>query len=160
MSELLNKETVKRVEKSLKEFDSNLRVIVLDKTARTAKDAAISLKCELGAIVKSLVFKAEGEFLVCLVSGDKRCSLNKLKKILKKKDVAMANANEVKDHTGFSIGGVSPIGYLNKLNTIVDKSLSRFKYIYGSAGHPDCVFKITYIELVKLTNGKEEEIIE
>jgi len=160
MSKLLNKETVKRVEKSLKEFDNNLKVIALDKTARTAKDAASSLKCELGAIVKSLVFKAEGEFVVCLVSGDRRCSLNKLKKILNKKDVVMANANEVKDHTGFSIGGVSPIGYLNKLNTIVDKSLNRFKYIYGAAGHPDCVFKITYSELVKLTNGKEEEIIE
>ena len=71
MSELLNKETVKRVEKSLREFNSNLEVIVLNKTARTAKDAAISLNCQLGAIVKSLVFKAEGEFLVCLVSGQK-----------------------------------------------------------------------------------------
>ena len=160
MSKLLNKETVKRVEKSLKEFDNNLKVIALDKTARTAKDAAFSLKCELGSIVKSLVFKTEGEFVVCLVSGDRRCSLNKLKKILNKKDVAMANANEVKDNTGFSIGGVSPTGYLKKLDTIVDKSLIRFKYIYAAAGHPDCVFKITYSELVKLTNGKEEEIIE
>ena len=133
MSKLLNKETVKRVEKSLRDFDKNLKIIALDETARTAKDAASSLKCELGAIVKSLVFKAEGEFLVCLVSGDKRCSLNKLKKILNKKDVAMANANEVKDHTGFSIGGVAPTGYLKKLNTIVDKSLSRFNYVYGAA---------------------------
>ena len=160
MSELLNKETVKRVEKSLKEFDNSLKVIALDKSARTAKDAAGSLQCELGSIVNSLVFKAEGEFLVCLVSGDKRCSLNKLKKILNKKDVAMANANEVKDYTGFSIGGVAPTGYLKKINIIIDKSLSRFKYVYGAAGHPDCVFKITYLELVKLTNGKEEEIIE
>ena len=160
MSELLNKDTVKRVEKSLREFDVNLKVIALEKTARTAKDAANSLKCELGAIVKSLVFKAEEEFLVCLVSGDKRCSLNKLKKILNKKDVAMADADEVKQNTGFSIGGVAPTGHLKKLNIIVDKSLSRFKYVYGAAGHPDCVFKITYSELVKLTNGKEEEIIE
>ena len=160
MSELLNKETVKRVEKSLRDFDKNLKVIALDQTARTAKDAASSLKCELGAIVKSLVFKVEGEFIVCLVSGDKRCSLNKLKKILNKKDVAMANANEVKDHTGFSIGGVSPIGYLKKLNTIIDKSLSRFEHIYGAAGHPDCVFKINYVDLINLTNGLEKEIIE
>ena len=72
----------------------------------------------------------------------------------------MANADEVKENTGFSIGGVAPTGYLKKLNIIVDKSLSRFKYVYGAAGHPDCVFKITYSELVKLTNGKEEEIIE
>ena len=160
MNKLLNKETVKRVEKSLGEFDKQLKIIALDKTARTAKDAAISLKCELGAIVKSLVFKAESEFLVCLVSGDKRCSLNKLKKILNKRDVSMANADEVKENTGFSIGGVAPTGYLKSLKTIVDKSLSRFKHVYGAAGHPDCVFKITYSELVKLTNGKEEEIIE
>ena len=160
MSELLNKETVKRVEKSLREFDSNLKVIALDKTARTAKDAASTLKCELGAIVKSLVFKANGEFLVCLLSGDKRCSLNKLKKILNKKDVCMANADEVKDNTGFSIGGVAPTGYIKNLKTIIDKSLSRFKYVYGAAGHPDCIFKITYSELIKLTKGLEREIAE
>ena len=160
MSKLLNKVTVKRVEKSLKEFDNNLKIIALDETARTAKDAASSLKCELGAIVKSLVFKAEGEFLVCLVSGDKRCSLNKLKKILNKKDVSMANADQVKENTGFSIGGVSPTAHLKKLNIIIDKSLNRFQYIYSAAGHPDCVFKITYPELIKLTKGSEKEIIE
>ncbi len=160
MSELLNKEPVKRVEESLKKFDPNLKIIVLDTTARTAKDAANSLKCELGAIVKSLVFKAEDDFLICLVSGDKRCSLNKLKKFLNKKDVSMSNADQVKENTGFSIGGVAPTGHLKKLNIIVDKSLSRFKYVYGAAGHPDCVFRITYPDLVKLTTGSEQEITE
>jgi len=160
MSELLNKEPVKRVEESLKKFDPNLKIIVLDTTARTAKDAANSLKCELGAIVKSLVFKAEDDFLICLVSGDKRCSLNKLKKFLNKKNVSMSNADQVKENTGFSIGGVAPTGHLKKLNIIVDKSLSRFKYVYGAAGHPDCVFRITYPELVKLTTGSEQEITE
>ena len=160
MSELLKKESVKRVEESLKKFDPNLKIIVLDTTARTAKDAANSLKCELGAIVKSLVFRAENDFLICLVSGDKRCSLNKLKKFLNKKDVSMANADQVKENTGFSIGGVAPTGYLKKLNIIVDKSLNRFKYVYGAAGHPDCVFRITYPELVRLTTGSEQEITE
>ena len=160
MSELLNKEPVKRVGETIKKFDPNLKIIVLDITARTAKDAANSLKCELGAIVKSLVFRAENDFLICLVAGDKRCSLNKLKKILNKKDVSMANADQVKENTGFSIGGVAPVGHLKKLNIIVDKSLSRFEYVYGAAGHPDCVFKITYSELVKLTIGSEKEIIE
>ena len=159
MSELLKKETVKRVEKSLKKFDSNLKIIVLNTTARTAIDAANSLKCELGAIVKSLVFRAEKDFLICLVSGDKRCSLNKLKKTLNKKDVSMANADQVKENTGFSIGGVAPTAHLKKLNIIVDKSLSRFKHVYGAAGHPDCVFKITYTELIKLTKGSEKEIV-
>ena len=160
MNELLNKEPVKRVGESLKKFDPNLKILVLDATARTAKDAANSLKCELGAIVKSLVFRAENDFLICLVAGDKRCSLNKLKKILNKKDVSMANADQVKENTGFSIGGVAPVGHLKKLNIIVDKSLNRFKYVYGAAGHPDCVFKITYDELIKLTNGLEKELIE
>ena len=159
MNELLKKEPVKRVEESLKKFDTNLKIIVLNTTARTAKDAANSLKCELGAIVKSLVFKTENNFLICLISGDKRCSLNKLKKILNKKDVSMANADQVKENTGFSIGGVSPTAHLKKLNIIIDKSLSRFQHVYGAAGHPDCVFKITYPELIKLTNGSEKEIV-
>ena len=159
MNELLNKESVKRVQEFIKKFDPNLKILVLDTTARTAKDAANSLKCELGAIVKSLVFRAESDFLICLVAGDKRCSLNKLKKILDKKDVSMANADEVKVNTGFSIGGVAPVGHLKKLNILIDKSLSRFQYIYAAAGHPDCVFKITYSELIKLTKGLEKEII-
>ena len=160
MNEILNKEPVKRVKRSLKKFDSALKLIVLKKTARTAIDAANALECELGAIIKSLVVKTEEEFLVCLVSGYKRCSLNKLKKILNKKDVSMANANQVKENTGFSIGGVAPTGYLKKLNIIVYISLSRFDYVYGAAGHPDCIFKITYPKLVKLTNGLEKEITE
>tara|TARA_B100000965_G_scaffold311109_1_gene270600 strand:- start:2784 stop:3266 length:483 start_codon:yes stop_codon:yes gene_type:complete len=160
MKQLLNKEPVKRVEYFLKKFDSNLEVLILDSTAKTARDAANSLKCELGAIVKSLVFKADKGFLICLVSGDKKCSLNKLKKILKKKDVAMANADEVKINTGFSIGGVAPVAHLKKMNILIDKFLSRFQYVYGAAGHPDCVFKITYQNLVELTNGVESEITE
>ncbi len=160
MNELLNKEPVKRVGESLKQFDPNLKILVLDTTARTAKDAANSLKCELGAIVKSLVFRSENDFLICLVAGDKRCSLSKLKKILNKKDVSMADADQVKENTGFSIGGVAPTGHLKKLNIIVDKSLNRFKYVYGAAGHPDCVFKITYDDLIKLTNGLEKELAE
>ena len=87
MENILEKEPVKRVQEFLKQFDSNLKVIILNSTARTAQDAASSLGCEVGAIVKSLVFRAENVFLVCLISGDKRCSLNKLKKIIGKKDV-------------------------------------------------------------------------
>ncbi|SVC62782.1 uncharacterized protein METZ01_LOCUS315636, partial [marine metagenome] len=73
--------------------------MVLDTTARTAKDAAESLGCEVGAIVKSLVFRVDDYFLICLIAGDKRCSLNKLKKNINKKDVCMANAEEVKTNT-------------------------------------------------------------
>ena len=157
MNELLKKEPVRRVEEFIKKFNPNFKVLLLNSTARTAKDASKSLNCELGAIIKSLVFKAEKNFIVCLVSGDKKCSLNKLKKILEKKDVAMASAEEVKNNTGFSIGGVAPVAHLKKLNILIDKSLNRFENVYGAAGHPDCVFKITYRELIKLTEGLEKE---
>ena len=160
MENLLNKEPVRRVQEFIKKLDPKLEILVLDTTARTARDAANSLKCEVGAIVKSLLFKAEGSFLICLIAGDKRCSLNKLKKVLQKKDVSMANADEVKKNTGFSIGGVAPVAHTSNLNILVDKSLSRFPYIFAAAGHPNCVFKITYNELIKITNGFEKEISE
>ena len=158
MENLLNKESVKRVQEFIKKFDNKLKVLVLDTTAKTANDAANSLKCEVGAIVKSLLFKADDSFLICLIAGDKRCSLNKLKKILQKKDVSMANADEVKAATGFSIGGVAPVAYITNLDILIDKSLSRFQYVFGAAGHPNCVFKITYNQLIKITNGSEKEI--
>ena len=85
MENLLNKEAVKRADQALKKFDENLKIIVLKTTARTAKDAANSLNCKVGAIVKSLLFRTDNSFLLCLVSGDKKCSLNKLKKITLKK---------------------------------------------------------------------------
>ena len=160
MEDLLNKEPVKRVQEFITKFDTKLEILVLDTTARTAKDAATSLKCEVGAIVKSLLLRAENDFLICLISGDRRCSLNKLKKILEKKDVSMANADEVKINTGFSIGGVSPVAHIKNLDILIDKSLNRFQYVYAAAGHPNCVFKINYKSLIKLTNGSEREISE
>ena len=160
MENLLNKEPVNRVQKFLSKFDTKLKVIILDSTARTAKDAASSLKCEVGAIVKSLLFKANGIFLICLIAGDRRCSLNKLKKILEKKDVSMANADEVKFNTGFSIGGVAPVAHIKKLEILIDKSLSRFNHVFGAAGHPNCVFKISYTQLIDITKGSEKEISE
>jgi len=160
MEILLNKEPVKRVQELISKFDSKLKVIVLNTTARTAKDAATSLKCEVGAIVKSLLFKADDTFLICLVPGDKRCSLNKLKKILNKKDVCMANAEEVKENTGFSIGGVSPVGYIKKLDILIDKSLNRFENVFAAAGHPNSIFKIKYDQLVQMTKGEVKEITE
>ena len=157
---ILEKEPVKRVEKFLKEYDTNLNVTLLDTSARTALEAAASLNCEVGAIVKSLLFKAENTFILCLVAGDKKGSLNKIKKILNIKDVSMASADEVKDVTGFTIGGVSPIGHVKKINIYIDNSLERFDNLYAAAGHPNCVFKINYSNLQKMTQGSIKEISE
>ena len=157
---LLNKEPVKRAENALKEFDNSLKVIELNSTARTASDAANSLKCEVGAIVKSLLFRTDNTFLLCLVSGDKRCSLNKLKKITQIKDISMASPEDVKIQTGYTIGGVSPVGHLKKINIFVDISLERFEDIFAAAGHPNCVFKINFENLLKITQGEIKDIVE
>ena len=159
MENLLNKESVQRVVKALNNFDASLKVEVLNSSARTAKDAAISLKCEVGAIVKSLLLRTENNFVLCLVSGDRRCSLNKVKKILNLKDVSMANAEQVKNQTGFSIGGVSPVAHLNPNKVIIDTSLSRYEHVYAAAGHPNTIFKISYKQLIKLTEAVEEDIV-
>ena len=159
MENLLDKESVKRVVKVLSDFDSNLKVEVLNSSARTAIDAASSLNCEVGAIVKSLLLRTNDSFILCLVSGDKRCSLNKIKKMINKKDVSMANADQVKSQTGFSIGGVSPVAHLEKIKILIDSSLSRYENVYAAAGHPNSIFKITYKQLIKLTEGKEEDIV-
>ena len=157
---LLDKEPVKRVETILKEFDQSQKVIVLDSSARTANEAASSLGCEVGAIVKSLLLKTENTFTMCLVAGDKKVSLNKIKKILNIKDVSMASAENVKNITGYTIGGVSPIGHLNKIEIFIDNSLERFTNLFAAAGHPNCVFKTNFTNLQKITNGSLKELIE
>ena len=156
----LNKEPVKRAKEALKKFNSEIKVIELEQTARTANDAANSLNTEVGSIVKSLLFRNEENFFLCLVSGDKRCSLNKLKKIFNSKDLSMASPDEVKDQTGYTIGGVSPVGHKNKLEILIDESLNRFKNLYAAAGHPNCNFKISFDELLNLTNGVVKDIVE
>ena len=157
---LLDKEPVKRVEKLLKEFDPEKGVIILDNSARTAMEAASSLGCEVGSIVKSLLFKTENTFILCLVAGDKKASLKKIKKELNIKDVAMASAEDVKNVTGYTIGGVSPIGHKNKIKIYIDNSLERFNFLFAAAGHPNCVLRINFTDLQKITNGSIKEIIE
>ena len=160
MNDILKKEAVIRVQKAINDFDKNLKIQILNETARTASDAAKVLNCNVGAIVKSLLLKTDHEFVLCLVSGDKKCSLNKVKKLTGKKDVCMANAEDVKSQTGFTIGGVSPIGLVKTLEIMIDDQLKRFDNIYAAAGHPNSIFKIDYENLIKITNGKVLEISE
>ena len=157
---ILNKEPIKRVKRVLKDFDSSLEVVELNTSARTAIDAANSLNCEIGAIVKSLLFKTENNFILCLIAGDKKCSLNKLKKITSLKDIKMASPDEVKKHTGYTIGGVSPTGHLIKIKIYIDENLRNFKSIFAAAGHPNAVFEIDFKNLKALTSGETKEITE
>ena len=160
MDDLLNNEPDRRAQDALKRFDNSLNVQVLEKTARTAKDASLALGCEVGAIVKSLLFRAENSFILCLVSGDKKCSLNKLKKITQKNDLCMASPDQVKTQTGYTIGGVSPVGLLNEIEIFMDNTLKRFEILYAAAGHPNCIFEINFKKLNEITSSKVLEITE
>ena len=155
-----DKEPVKRVEKIIKEFDENLSVSVLKTSARTALEAASSLNCDVGAIVKSLLFKTDNKFCLFLIAGDKKASLKKIKKNIKFSDVSMASADEVKSITGYTIGGVSPVGHINDVDIYIDNSLERFNFLFAAAGHPNCIFKISFLNLKKITKGVIEDIVE
>ena len=157
---LLEKEAVKRVGEIINKFDPNLCVSVLNSSARTALEAASSLGCDVGAIVKSLLFKTDDKFTLFLVAGDKKASLKKIKKKTNFLDVSMASAEEVKKITGFTIGGVSPVGHLKDINIYIDNSLDRFPFLFAAAGHPNCVFKINFLDLKKITKGIIEDIVE
>ena len=158
---LLEKKTVRTVIDYLQNFDPNLSLISLDTTARTAKDAADSLNVNVGAIVKSLLFKThENEFYLCLVSGDKYMSEDKLANITQK-TITKANADEVKKQTGFSIGGVSPVAHISPPTRVfIDVNLKRFNLIYDAEGQHYVVFGITFKEICQITNGKVIDFVE
>jgi len=150
---------VKKVETFLKKFDDNIKLIALDETARKAINAAQSLNTEVGSIVKSLLFKdSENNFHLCLVSGDKFVSLEKISKIYNSQ-TKKASADECKKFTGFSIGGVSPVAHTNSPKSIlIDKNLSNYEEIFAAAGHPHVVFGISFIALCTITKGIEYDI--
>ena len=157
---LRDKEPVKRVEKIIREYDKNLSVSILKTSARTALEAANSLNCDVGAIVKSLLFKTDNRYALFLVAGDKKASLKKIKKNIKFSDVSMASADEVKSITGYTIGGVSPVGHIKNVDIYIDNSLERFDFLFAAAGHPNCIFKISFLDLKKITKGVIENVTE
>jgi prolyl-tRNA editing enzyme YbaK/EbsC (Cys-tRNA(Pro) deacylase) len=161
MNELINRKAVTKVKNYLNKFDENIELIVLDETARTAIDAANSLKTEVGSIVKSLLFKdIDNNYYLCLVSGDKYVSTDKISQLVGL-TIKKTTAQECKEFTGYSIGGVSPIAHDNKPKLIlIDKNLSKYEKVFAAAGHPYVVFGVTYLELVKLTNGTVNNIVE
>ena len=161
MNELINRKAVTKVKNYLNKFDENIELIVLDETARTAIDAANSLKTEVGSIVKSLLFKDHNNHhYLCLVSGDEYVSTDKISQLVGL-TIKKTTAQECKEFTGYSIGGVSPIAHDNKPKLIlIDKNLSKYEKVFAAAGHPYVVFGVTYLELVKLTNGTVNNIVE
>jgi prolyl-tRNA editing enzyme YbaK/EbsC (Cys-tRNA(Pro) deacylase) len=158
--DLLGRPAVKRVVECLVAAGSSAEVIVLSDTARTAQDAASSLDCELGAIVKSLVFAIGGQPVMALVAGDRQCDIKALPAALGMAGKAKrADADVVREITGFSIGGVAPVGHLNDIPLVIDQSLERFEVVYAAAGHPHCVFATSSSELSTLTGANISTLI-
>lgn len=147
--------SVRRVQAALRDGGSAAQVVVLAETARSAEDAARSVGCPLGAIVKSLVFRIGERAVMALVAGDRRCELAALPAALGLEGkAARADAEFVRAATGYAIGGVSPVGHAPPLATAIDGSLGRFDVVWAAAGHPHCVFATDVVELVRLTGGR------
>jgi len=151
---LLDREAVKRVRTALADAGLEDSVIELNETARSAEDAATAVGCPLGAIVKSLVFTIDRRFVMALVAGDHRCLEDNLPRALNLVgDVGRPQASEIKAITGFTIGGVAPIGLTARLPMVIDRSFKRFDTVYAAAGHPHCVFPVSVADLQRLTEG-------
>jgi prolyl-tRNA editing enzyme YbaK/EbsC (Cys-tRNA(Pro) deacylase) len=145
---------IRRVRQALRERGSSAEVIALAETARTAEAAANALGVPLGAIVKSLVFTIDGASVMALIAGDRRCATRALPGALGMAGLVMrADADRVRQATGFAIGGVAPLGHPARLPTAIDDSLGRFETVYAAAGHPFAVFPTTMLELSLLTGG-------
>lgn len=154
MSEqLLDHEGIKRVREALAAAKHPTDILALKDSARTAKDAAQAVGCDLGAIVKSLVFLVGDRFVLALVAGDQACLPDTLPRALNiPGPVRMANAGEVRFATGFAIGGVAPVGLARPLPCVLDRSLKRFETVFAAAGHPNAVFPTT-VDWLKTMTG-------
>lgn len=149
-----------RVRESLQDLGIPIEVLELEASTRTAQQAADAIGTELGSIVKSLVFLADGDPIIVLVAGDRRADPHKLKRLLGARRVMIADADEVREATGYAIGGVPPVGHIKPLPVWIDQSLSRFETVYAAAGGPRAIFPIAYVKLVELTEGRVADLAE
>ena len=134
--------TAAKAQERLRERGLDAEVRVLPESTRTASEAAAAVGCELGQIVKSLVFLRDGEPVMCLWAGDRQVPAAEL-------GLERASADQVREATGFAVGGVPPLGHDRPLLTIVDDSLSRFETVWCAAGTPNAVFEARTDELLR-----------
>lgn len=151
-------EGARRVSEKLAELGHPHAPVMLTDTARTAQDAADALGVELGQIVKSIIFRRASDNAAVLVmtSGDRR--VDETKVAFKVGELARADAAFVKEATGFSIGGVSPIAHTKESVELIDTELFRFDEIWAAAGHPHAVFKLTPADLITLTGAPVADV--
>ena len=150
-----NNPSVQRVAAALKEGGSNAQILVTGEPAHSAAEAARVLGCDVAQIAKSIIFRSRESDRVVLVitSGANRVSEKRVVEEIGEK-VGKADADFVKQRTGFSIGGVSPLGHLSEPITLLDETLLQFAEVYPAAGHPNTMFRIAPAELAQLARAK------
>ena len=148
------KSSAQKVQKALQARGLNCEVIQMQKTTRTAKDAAQAVGCEVGQIVKSLIFKSKRSRKPILVvaSGVNRVNEKAIGEQISE-PVKMADPEFVRETTGFAIGGVPPVGHLQSLMIFIDEDLLQYEEIWAAAGTPRAVFKLTPADLKTITSG-------
>lgn len=155
MEHILEKAPVKRVAEAMKTLKIAGPITVLGDTARTAQDAASALGIEVGQIASSLIFKTpDGKVLLVITSGRHRVDTELVAQGLSVSELVRVDANFVKEFSGFSIGGVSPIGWINQADiTLIDQALSDYQVVWAAAGHPHGVFPTSFQELASATGA-------
>jgi prolyl-tRNA editing enzyme YbaK/EbsC (Cys-tRNA(Pro) deacylase) len=147
-----------RVAQALRDAGAVGEVRSLEDSTRTAQEAATALGVPVGAIVKSLVFTADGAAVLVLASGDHQVDLSKVAAALSADAVNRADADTVRAATGYPIGGVAPLAHPQPLRTLVDTHLASYDVLWAAAGTPHSVFPTSYDELVRLTTGEPADI--
>lgn len=147
--------SAQKVQQRLHTLDFSCQVVELPDSTRTAQEAAQAIGVQVGQIVKSLIFKARhsGKPLLVLVSGTNRVNEKRLSDLVGE-PIGKADADFVRQHTGFAVGGVPPVGYTHPLETYIDEDLLRYGDIWAAAGTPHAVFRLTPTDLQKMTVGR------
>ncbi|MEM8682373.1 MAG: YbaK/EbsC family protein [Pseudomonadota bacterium] len=139
----------------------DFEVLEFEESTRTAADAAAALGCEVAQIAKSMVFTAveTGRPVLVIASGPVRVDTDKVGRLLGE-TIERATPAFVREHSGFAIGGVPPVGHRTKPETVIDETLLRLSELWAAGGTPNAVFRLTPGDLVALTNGKVADIAE
>lgn len=151
--------TAIKFQELLKQLDLKGQVVEFSQTTRTAADAAAAIGCEVGQIVKSLIFRvaSDGDAVLAFTSGANRVDEAKLRAAVGG-ELAKADADFVRQVTGYAIGGVAPFGYAHPAHTYIDEALFQYDQIWAAAGTPNAVFPLTAVELQQHTGGRRLQV--
>ena len=147
--------SARKVQQALSAIGMPLEVVELPDSTRTSQEAAAAVGCLVGQIAKSIIFQAHSGHrpLLVIASGPNRVNEQVIARLVGE-DIGKADADFVRNRTGFVIGGVPPLGHAEQLETFIDQDLLQYSEIWAAAGTPHAVFRLTPADLVKMTKGR------